>query len=135
VKASSCRPSWSGLESTGPHAGMSSADQTSSRRLVALGIALLGLSLIPDVVRVNDVLANSWKASGRRPPKDTEIITSCPTCGDSQTLGEAEVRRDGMETVYHCRNGCNAKDILVPIGGTAGVLRIPASPAALKKRR
>ncbi len=147
----------------GSHAGLSSRDQAASRRLTAFGVAFVGLSLLPELVRVQDVLVFAqidWQ--GHRAPTDGEMTTSCPTCGEDQHLEEAEVRRDGEETVYQCKNGCqpivvvgipgdspwpgrgyrlgshvirNARDLKIRVHGAQADLLIPASPAALMKRR
>jgi len=147
----------------GSHAGSSSQDEASGRWLIATGIALLGLALVPVLIRVEDVLVgNVTTSAGNRLPTDAEVRTSCPTCRAEQTLVQARIRRDGEETVYHCRNGCqpivvvglpgesawpgrgyrlgdnvirNAADLHVPIVGTGKEVLIPASQAALMRQR
>ncbi len=149
------------LGERGSHAGLSSREQAVSRRLTALGVAFVGLSLLPELVRVQDVLVSAridWRGLGL--PTDGEMTTSCPTCGEDQHLGEAEVRRDGEETVYRCKNGCqpivvvglpgdspwpgrgyrlgshvirNARDLKIRVHGALADLLIPASPAALMR--
>ena len=147
----------------GSHSGGSSADEAFGRFLAGMGIAYIGLSLIPELVRVEDVFAGQLTVpAGGRLPIDKEIRTACPTCGAAQTLGDSQVSRDGAETVYVCVNGCqpivvvgspgesawpgrgyrlglyvirNAHDLFLPIIGTGNELLIPASKAALMKRR
>ncbi len=147
----------------GSHAGISSSEEAESRRLVTFGMAKLGLLLLPELVRVEDVLATQLRArAGTKMARDSEILTSCPTCKETQNLGQAEVRRDGEETVYRCKNGCqtivviglpgdspwpgrgyrlgsrvvrNASDLRIPVIGVEGGLLIPASPSALMKKQ
>jgi len=147
----------------GSHAGVSNADEAKGRFLAGLGIAYIGLALIPELIRVEDIIVGNLTApEGTSLPTNGEMYTSCPTCKEKQNLNEAEVVRDGEDTVYICRNGCqpiivvstpeseawpgrgyrigthvirNAEDLNLPIiGATKGVL-IPASRAALKKKR
>jgi hypothetical protein len=40
-----------------------------------------------------------------RLPSDAQIVTTCPTCKEAQTLSEADVS-SGEETVYVCKEGC-----------------------------
>ncbi len=147
----------------GSHAGVSNEDEAQGRFLVATGIALIGLAVVPSLTRVEDVIIGNLKTSGAaRLPRDTELRTSCPTCGREQTLAEATIRRDGEETVYDCTNGCqtnvvvgtpgdppwpgrgyrigdhvigNATDLHLPVLGTGNEVLIPASPASLMKRK
>lgn len=147
----------------GSHAGTSGEDDARGRFLAGLGIAYLGLALIPEIRRVEDVIVGELEApAGARLPRDTEIHTSCPTCGEQQTLAEAEARRDCDDTIYICRNGCqpivvvsapgdspwpgrgyrlgervvrNARDLYLPVLGTGREVLLPASPAALMKHR
>jgi len=141
----------------GSHAGASSPDEATGRYLTALGIAVIGLDLIPELVRVQDVLPPSGA-----PMSDGQINTSCRTCSTQQTLAECEVRRDGPDTVYTCKNGCqvlvvigapgdspwpgrgfrlkdnvirNASDLFITFAGSPAKVLIPASPAALMKSR
>jgi|SRR5690349_16011453 len=146
----------------GSHAGSSNEDEAKGRFLAALGVAYMGLSLIPEVRRLEDIIGAKLHAPpGTRLPSDADMRTACPTCGLSQSLGDAQVRRDGLDTIYQCRNGCqtivvvsspesdswqgagyrlgdfvirNAKDIYLPLIGGDGEVRIPASPAALMRR-
>lgn len=89
----------------GSHAGASNEDEARGRFFVGLGICYLGLALIPELTRVEDVLATAM-SSKSRPTTDALIRTACPTCGLEQALDEAEVKRSGGDTVYVCRNGC-----------------------------
>jgi hypothetical protein len=146
---------------SGSHAGTSREEVARGRLSLALGLAYVGLALLPGLVRVEDVMRNQRVAPpGGRPPTDAEMHTSCPTCGETQHLSETEVRRDVHDTVYLCRNGCqiivvvsepgdspwpgrgyrlgdhvirNAADLFLPVG--MNKVLIPASPAALMKRR
>jgi hypothetical protein len=145
----------------GAHAGTSTEDEARGRFLAGLGICYLGLALIPEVIRVQDVLAAKLTAPpGRSLPTDAEIRARCPTCGEEQFLSEAPVARDNQDTVYTCRNGCqpivvigspgdspwpgrgynigghvvrNACDLILAPASRGGQVLIPASPAALKK--
>ena len=122
-----------------------------------------GLARGPVLIRVEDVLVGNLTApAGNRLPTDAEVRTSFPTCREEQTLAQARIRRDGEETVYDCRNGCqpivvvglpgespwpgrgfrlgdhgirNASDLPVPVVGTGNVVLIPASQAALIRQR
>lgn len=141
----------------GSHAGASSSDEAHGRYLTGMGLILIGLNLLPELVRVEKVLAVL-----KPPPADDHITTSCRTCGTAQKLTECEVRRDGADTVYVCRNGCqvlvvvsalgdspwpgrgyrlgdhvirNASDLFLTIPGAVAQVLIPASPAALMKSR
>ena len=148
--------------SSGSHAGVSNADEAMGRFVAGLGVAYIGLALIPELVRVEDVIVGNLTAPpGTRFPTDAEMNTSCPTCGHNQNLAEAEIRRDGDDTIYICKSGCqtivvvstpessawpgrgycigkhvirNAQDLLLPvIGGSGPGVLIPASPAALMR--
>lgn len=44
---------------------------------------------------------------GLRLPNDAQIRTTCPTCDEQQALSEAAVTQSD-ETIYECRNGCQA---------------------------
>ncbi len=141
----------------GSHAGASSSDEAHGRFLAALGLMLIALDLLPELVRVEDVFAKL-----KPPPADDQVTTSCRTCGTAQKLTECEVRRDGSDTVYVCRNGCqvlvvvgapgdspwpgrgyrlgdhvirNAGDLFLALPGATAQVLIPASPAALMKTR
>ena len=147
----------------GSHAGVSNADESLGRFLAGLGVAYLRLGLVPELVRVEDVLIGQLTApDGARLPTDRETSTTCPTCGTKQTLSQASLSRMGRETIYTCMNGCqpivvvgepgespwvgrgyrlgphvirNAQDLLLPIIGTEKTVLIPASKAALMTRR
>jgi|GEM_PF-3157580 len=93
----------------GSHAGVSNSDEARGRLLAGLGLIYIGLALIPELVRVEDVITGQLKApAGGRLPTDAEMETQCPTCGTAQFLSEAAVRRSGTDTVYHCKKGCQA---------------------------
>lgn len=145
----------------GSHAGVSNADESLGRFLAGVGIGFLGLGLVPELVRVEDVLIGEIEPPhGARLPTDQEMHTSCPTCGTQQTLAQALITRSGSDTTYVCVNGCqtivvvgspeetamegrgyrlgphiirNARDLILPIAGASDVV-IPASKAALIKR-
>lgn len=149
----------------GSHAGISGSDHAAAVRLLALGVARIGLGLLPDLVRVEDVFAiQLTPPHGAALPGDRHITTSCPTCDESQTLAEAEVTRNDDRTVYVCKNGCqpivivglpgdtawegrgyrlgdhvirNAADLdcVIPLSPGAPIIKIPRSPAALMKKR
>jgi len=147
----------------GAHAGVSNKDESKGRLLAGFGVAYIGLALIPELTRVEDVVISKLNVpNGARLPTDAEMYTSCPTCGQEQTLQEAELSRKGEETIYTCKNGCqpivivgkpgtkpwegrgyrlgdyvirNAQDIFLPIIGKGTGIKIPASPAALMKRK
>ena len=141
----------------GSHAGASSSDEAHGRYLTGLGLILMGLNLLPELIRVEEVFAVL-----KPPPADDQVTTSCRTCGTAQKLTECEVRRDGSDTVYLCRNGCqvlvvvsapgdspwpgrgyrlgdhvirNASDLFLAVPGATAQVLIPASPAALMKSR
>jgi hypothetical protein len=142
----------------GSHVGKSDPVDSTIRRHLGLAAALIGLSLIPSLVRLEDVFsAIDFKGA---PPKDADFVTTCPTCGTEQRLGEGQVARVGSATEYTCKHGCqpilvigkveerpwegrgyrikdhvlrNPADIFLPVGGSG--IKIPASPSALMKRR
>ncbi|MCA3903890.1 hypothetical protein JKP31_21770 [Vibrio vulnificus] len=145
----------------GSHAGVSNSDESYGRVLAGIGIAYMGLALIPELVRVEDVLVGNLNApDGARLPTDHEIYTSCSTCGTKQTLSEATLTRDKTDTIYTCTNGChsivvvgspedsvwvgrgyrlgnfvlrNAQDLYLPVRKGCPPVLIPASKAALMK--
>lgn len=147
----------------GSHAGMAQPQEATARRMMSFGVAFVGLSLLPDLVRVEEVLAVVLESPpGTRLPNDGEIVTQCPTCNEEQTLAEGEIVQDGEETVYFCKSGCqrlvvvglpgdstwegrgfrlgehvirNAHEVFVPVVGSPGGVKLPASPAALKRKR
>ena len=150
---------------SGSHAGVSNADESKGRLLAGVGIAYIGLALVPEFVRVEDVLLQQLQLkSGSRLATDKEIYTTCPTCKEKQTLSKAQIAREGRETVYTCCNGCqaivvvgepnedgnpwqgrgyrlgdyvirNAQDMYLPVVGAKKEVIIPASKAALMKQR
>jgi hypothetical protein len=68
------------------------------------------------MMRVQAVLAYA----GMDPPcsfDDEWIFTACPGCGAAQSLGECPIRREGRETHYQCKNGCQDLVIVSPIAG------------------
>jgi hypothetical protein len=146
----------------GSHAGVSNADESLGRFLAGLGVAYIGLGLVPELVRVEDVLVGQLSApDGARLPTDQEAYTSCPTCETLQTLSQASLSRKGAETLYTCVNGCqpivvvgvpgdaawdgrgyrlgphvirNAQDLVLPIAGASKSVLIPASKSSLMTR-
>jgi hypothetical protein len=122
-------------------------------------VSLIGLALLPQLIRVQDVFATQLvPPDGTTLATDDEIRTTCPTCHAEQTLGEAGITRIEAETVYTCKNGCqrivvvgqpgkiawpgrgyrlgpytirNANDLFVPVGVLPGGVRLPASRQAL----
>lgn len=147
----------------GSHAGVSNSDESKGRILAGIGVAFIGLALIPELIKVEDVLIGNLSApANARLPTDKEIYTTCPTCGAKQTLSEASIMRKETETIYTCLNGCqpiavvgepgkepwegrgyrlgshvirNPSDMHLPIvGSQASVeLLVPASKSALMK--
>jgi hypothetical protein len=57
------------------------------------------------------------RTQGRRPPTDAEIKTKCLVCETDQTLAEATVTERGEETIYTCKNGCEAIVTTEPLPG------------------
>jgi hypothetical protein len=147
----------------GAHPGLSNEDDAASRQLIGIGLARRALALIPNPTTVQEVLLRALDFSRHAaPPSDADVRTRCPTCRTEQTLAEATLSRDGRETVYYCRNGCqaiavvgepedrawagrgyrlgsyvirNAADLIVAIPDAARPLLIPASPAGLMRER
>ncbi|MBP7705815.1 MAG: TIR domain-containing protein [Candidatus Aminicenantes bacterium] len=116
-----------------------------------------------ELVKVEDVLAKQRIGpKGGRPIKDADMTTTCPACGTAQRLSDATLSLDRAETVYTCRNGCqaiviigrpgvvawpgrgyrlgdhvvrNIQDILVKTEDMAAILVLSAQKAALMKSR
>jgi hypothetical protein len=53
---------------------------------------------------------------GGRLPSDSGIVTTCPTCDQTQTLAEAEFTEGDVESVYTCKNGCQPILVVGPPG-------------------
>lgn len=108
---------------SGAHAGSSTQDEAQGRFLIAVGIALVGLSLMPELTRVEDILQLELTfRSPNRAPTDAEITTTCPSCGTVQTLSEARIyRNSSAESVYECQQGCQA----IVVIGSPGSKAIP----------
>lgn len=105
---------------SGSHAGSSSDEDAHARLLIAHGIAQIALGFVPELVRVQDVVIGQLKApEGSRLPVDSEVKAKCPTCGEHQFLSEATIKRDGPDTVYMCRNGCQPIVVVSQPGDTA----------------
>jgi len=128
-------------------------------KLGGVSEARIGIPLMPDIVRVEEVFADQLHApKGGTLPRDCDITTQCPTCAQVQTLQEAEVFLDGDDTIYLCKNGCqpivvvgppggspwpersyrlgqhvivNAKDLFFKVSNALGEIVFPASLAAL----
>lgn len=116
-----------------------------------------------DLVKVEDVFAKQdIGPKGGRPIKDSDMRTTCPACGTEQLLSEGVLSLDDGETVYSCKNGCqpvvvvgrpgvvawpgrgfrlgnhvvrNVRDIIVKTEEMGAAMLIPASSAALMKKR
>jgi predicted RNA-binding Zn-ribbon protein involved in translation (DUF1610 family) len=105
---------------SGSHSGSSTDEDAHARMMIALGIAQIALQLAPELVRVQDVVVGQLKApAGARLPNDSEVKAKCPTCGEQQFLSEATIKRDGADTVYVCRNGCQLIVVVSKPGDTA----------------
>jgi hypothetical protein len=105
---------------SGSHAGSSTDEDAHARIVIALGIAQIALRLVPELVRVQDVVVGQLKApAGARLPSDSEVRAKCPTCSAQQFLSEATMKRDGADTVYVCRNGCQPIVVVSKPGDTA----------------
>jgi len=116
-----------------------------------------------DLVKIEDVFAKqAIGPKGGRPIKDSDMKTTCPACSTEQLLSEAALSVDEGETIYSCKNGCqpvvvvgrpgvvawpgrgyrlgdhvirNVRDIIVKTEGLGASMRMPASVAALMKKR
>ncbi|MDN7803079.1 toll/interleukin-1 receptor domain-containing protein [Burkholderia gladioli] len=115
------------------------------------------------LVRVEEVFERQGiMAKGGPPFKDRDFVTSCPACGERQRLSEAALSLEEGDTVYTCKNGCqpilvvgrpgveawpgrgvrlgdyvvrNVRDVYVQSGYMSNKSVIPASTAALMKKR
>jgi hypothetical protein len=139
----------------GSHVGASDETDAAIHRHLGFAVALMGLRLIPPVVRLQDVI-KVLDFPNQEVPTDRDCRTKCPTCGRWQNLAEGSITRLGELTVYTCAGGCqkilvigapegqpwpgrgyrigehvlrNAADILIPVGESG--ITIPASPASL----
>ncbi|MHB1681259.1 MAG: hypothetical protein ACYCYO_00325 [Bacilli bacterium] len=144
----------------GAHPGISNEIESQSRWYACLSIALIGVYLLPHVVRVSDVL----KRAGIVVPNVSEITdgilsSECPTCEEEQFLTSCTIHEKNGETHYMCKNGCqdivvvgkplnervegkgyrlkdyvmrNAHDILIH-APNGSVVKLPKSPNSLKK--
>lgn len=136
-------------------------DAAYGRLTAALSMVWIALSHVPEVHRLEDVLVGHLLAPpGGRLPTDRDIYTTCASCSTRQTLSQAQVAREGRETVYRCMFGCqpiavvgpptetpwsgqgfrlgdymisNEQDIFLPIIGSGTALRIPAARPALTR--
>lgn len=116
-----------------------------------------------DLVRLEDVFVRqSIGSKGGSLVKDSDMRTTCPACGAEQLLSEAVLSLDAGETIYSCKNGCqpvvvvgrpgivawpgrgyrlgdyvvrNVRDILIKTKEMGAAVLIPASKAALMKKR
>lgn len=52
--------------------------------------------------------------SNLRLPSDAQITTSCPTCGEKQSLSEAAIIDEGDELIYACKIGCGPMLVIGP---------------------
>lgn len=136
-------------------------DAAYGRLTAALSLVWTALAHVPEVHRLEDVLVGHLLAPpGGRLPTDRDIYTTCASCNTRQTLSQAQVTREGRETVYRCMFGCqaiavvgppaetswggqgfrlgdymisNEQDIFLPIVGSGTALRIPAVRPALTR--
>ncbi|MFW2500431.1 toll/interleukin-1 receptor domain-containing protein [Clostridium diolis] len=124
-------------------------------------LEVIGDGLLDKPVRVEEVLKTLAFENGYV-PNDKYIITTCPTCGSEQNLMQASICKNGLETIYECKNGCqpivvigppgtsswegrgyrikenvirNTKDLLVKVANDGKSILIPGSPNALAKRK
>jgi hypothetical protein len=116
-----------------------------------------------NLVRVEDIFAKQGIGrDGIRPIKDADITTTCPACGAEQVLSDGILSLDDGETIYSCKNGCqpmvvvgrpgivawpgrgfrlgdhvvrNVRDLIVKTEEMGVPILIPASSAALMKKR
>lgn len=124
-------------------------------------LEVIGVGLLDKPVRVEEVLKTLSFENGYV-PSDKYIVTTCPTCGSEQNLMQASIYKNGLETIYECKNGCqpivviappgtsswegrgyrikenvirNTKDLLVKVTNDGKGILIPGSPNALAKRK
>jgi hypothetical protein len=72
---------------TGSQTGVANSDESLDRLLAGIGIACIGLALILEFIRVEDLLIEQLTAPpGARLTTDKEIHTIRPTCSTQQTL-------------------------------------------------
>ena len=62
----------------GSHAGVSNADESLGRFLAALGVAYIGLGIVPELVRVEDVLVGQLSAPPGAPPNRPRGLHQLP---------------------------------------------------------
>ncbi|QUM86154.1 toll/interleukin-1 receptor domain-containing protein [Moritella sp. 28] len=113
-----------------------------------------------DLVSAESVFKKSLDFKGKQAFQDKDMVTDCPTCNEQQTLAEATMSLADDETLYTCRNGCqaivvisrpgisawpgrgyrlkdyvirNARDITIKTNSMGMPILIPASKAALMK--
>ena len=58
------------------------------------------------IIRLQAVLSLAGIRKADGPFDDEQIMTSCPACGNRQTLGQANVRLEAGQTRYRCTRGC-----------------------------
>ena len=58
------------------------------------------------IIRFQSVLSLAGISKADGPFDDEQILTSCPACGERQTLGQAQVRLQDGQTRYRCKNEC-----------------------------
>lgn len=116
-----------------------------------------------DIVRVDEVFKKQGiGGTGVRPFTDNDMKTTCPACGTEQLLSESVLSLDEGDTIYSCKNGCqaivvvgrpgvvawpgrgyrlgdhvirNVRDLFVKTEEMHEAMRIPARDAALMKKR
>jgi hypothetical protein len=143
----------------GSHPGVSNENETFSRWFSCLSFALLGISILPNIIRISTVFKLAKISIPNVVSISDEIFgTTCPSCEEKQFLSLCKVFQEAGETHYQCKNGCqdlliigkpgektitgrgyrlkdfvvrNANDIFLFTPG--GIVNINKSPAALKK--
>ena len=116
-----------------------------------------------EIVKAEEVFARQKVTlPGGRAIRDSDMITKCPTCKAEQALSEATLSLDEDNTIYTRKNGCqpvavisrpgivawpgrgyrigefvirNAEDIRIKTEDMVATLLIPASKAALMKKK